>query len=289
MHSTIQYCHNQKAKFTKDLSTCNGLSLQPNASDKEIDALLKYYLFFEGQSVTDNLLCAWNARKIAMIENDRFPENDDEIEDLLAKYAMIHKCNIKTFVLQTDDDPTTIYYDPSLWKEATLLYMYHLKNHNLNDSPEIMKIEYPEDVPYHIFQGILLGYTKESIRDFILVGDKMKKIIIAGILNANNANKANKAKVQYTILSKDKKREIYMKCYDTLMEENTGIFEDLYQEISKYIKYKLEQIDKLRIYKIMALGPNEEMIQSFDAPTSHSRRKSRKSQWRSRAKNSLKK
>jgi hypothetical protein len=286
MHSTIQYCHNQKAKFTKDLSTCNGLSLQPNASDKEIDALLKYYLFFEGQSVTDNLLCAWNARKIAMIENDRFPENEDEIEDLLAKYAMIHKCNIKTFVLQTDDDPTTIYYDPSLWKEATLLYMYHLKNHNLNDSPEIMKVEYPEDVPYHIFQGILLGYTKESIRDFILVGDKMKKIIIAGILNANNANKA---KVQYTILSIDKKREIYMKCYDTLMAENTGRFEDLYQEIAEYIKYKLKQIDRLRIYKIMALGPNEEMIRSFDAPKSNSRRKSRKSQWRSRAKNSLKK
>ena len=80
-----------------------------------------------------------------------------------------------------------------------------------------------------------------------------------------------------------------MKCYDTLMAENTGRFEDLYQEIAEYIKYKLKQIDRLRIYKIMALGPNEEMIQSFDAPTSHSRRKSRKSQWRSRAKNSLKK
>lgn len=149
-----------------------------------------------------------------------------------------------------------------------------------------MQIEYPEDIPYHIFQGILLGYTKESIRDFVLIGDKMNKMIIANILNATNATNA---RTQYATLSKDTKKEIYIKCYNALMVENIEQFEELYKEINEYIKYKLKQIDKSRNYKIMALGPNEEMIRSFDAPKSQSRRKSRKSQWRSRAKNSLKK
>ena len=265
--STEKYCHRQKTKFTKDLSTCKGVSLTQNASDKEIDTWFLYYLFFDGQSSTDNLICAWNARKIAMIENDRFPENEDEIEDLLAKYIMINKCSIRTLVLYTDDDPTTIYYDPSLWKEAVLLYMYHLKNHNLNDSPEIMKIEYPDDAPYHIFQGILLGYTKESIRDYFILGDKTVNIIISEIAKTTgNRNRNTKKNAQdvYHHLSHTQKREIYMTCYDTVMRENSDIFERLYQEINEYINYKLDYIATSE-YKLMALGPDRKMIESFDA------------------------
>lgn len=212
------------------LNRCNGFTF-PHYSEitsEELDEWRDHMLHQNGWD--DDLICAWESRKIAMIENDFYPSRDDE-HDYFMRYIMTQKCNIvKTLVIE-DDDYTTIYYNKSKWKDALILYLYHMKKLN---------IELSSSMELHIFQGILLGYNKDSIL-FAVYENEMEDF------------KDTLEKINWDQLSTKHKKLYYTDFYRTLFR-NLPEFNEVYKDLWNVISDYKDQFEHDPIMKAFAYG-----------------------------------
>ena len=121
-------CQEAQRRLSTDvqLDTCNGVTLiDPDTIDDDyINLWLSFTILDTDQKrLHDHLICSWNKRKIAMIDNGYYIDIDNieslrQDPDLIIKYIMTTQCGIRTLTFNVKDEPTTIYYDRSLWKEA---------------------------------------------------------------------------------------------------------------------------------------------------------------------------
>lgn len=218
----------------KDVSNCNELNMKKDANISFIKEWFEYYYINKEQSFMDNLICVWNQKKIVMIDNF-YPEHsdDDRISKMFIRYIMT-QCNVKMLISSGYD--TTIYYDPSLWKDALLLYLYQEERLVI---PNSLKSEYFLD----LFQGILLGYKFESIYEYIF----SKLYIIE--LTKENSTYTDQDKIEY-----------YKMQYQFMYVENQLLLEEInngYDKIIIFINVAKQHIESNPIMIAFASGLSE--------------------------------
>lgn len=160
------FCDSKRQEFRPKVSDlhCNGSEMKNPDDGITIAEMNKWVVqnLKVGADWQSELSCVWDSKKIAMIDYGDFLTNvdDDEnnLHELVMRYVMTNKCGVR---ILTGSDSTehsyTIYYQPDMWKQALLLYLF---NENLIKLPE------KGQLPFDIFQGILLGYTKNSIYEY---------------------------------------------------------------------------------------------------------------------------
>jgi hypothetical protein len=267
-------CGEAQRRLSTDvqLNTCNGVTLlHPDTIG--IDYINLWFSFTmldtDQKRLHDNLICSWNKRKIAMIDNgyDIDIDNIDEMRkdpELIIKYIMTTQCDIRTLPFNVDDNPTTIYYDRSLWKEAVLLYLFHINKGAFKDLPDTITFKHNND--FDIFQGILLGYSADSIYEYC-IANEIADIILENIKKYVEGIKVrslfsityDKRMEIYSSLKPLQKRDIYTKCYFQTATKEKDLFMASYKNIQKYINHKLEEIDQYPELRIMALGVEKNM------------------------------
>lgn len=165
----MNFCKEFIKKYTKRLgiSYCSGLPIIPskNPSDKDLVLWGNYHTNnYDNKLLSSNwdhdLLCVILGKKpTALIDNDHMRNYDNQF-DYYLRY-MAEKCGIRKLTMLGNNDPTNIYYKSENWKDAILLYLYHENESIFPD--EIINMDHHG---FNCFQGILLGYTKESVHDY---------------------------------------------------------------------------------------------------------------------------
>lgn len=172
MTTVAEKCTAKKTEYTPPdfhISKCEGNAM-PNPDDHKTEELDQWVSTFIGMETVDvdDLVCAWEARKIALLDFDDWPNEDNptDVKGMFIRHLMTRKCEIRSLSWVTGDnlDTNTIYYHPRLWKEALLLYLYY---HDIVPLPSYPPPSFPASdhgqYNFDLFQGILLGYSRESI------------------------------------------------------------------------------------------------------------------------------
>jgi len=282
-------CQEAQRRLSTDvqLDTCNGVTLiDPDTiGDDYINLWLSFTILDTDQKrLHDHLICSWNKRKIAMIDNGYYIDIDNieslrQDPDLIIKYIMTTQCGIRTLTFNVKDDPTTIYYDRSLWKEAALLYLFHINDGAFKDLPDTITFEHNN---FDIFQGILLGFSANSIYEYCtayeiadIIFENIKNYVKGIKENTIFSIKPDKRIEIYSKLTPLQKRDIYTKCYVQTETKEKELFMTNYETIKDYIDYKLRQINRSPTLRIMALGIDKNTYER------KSKRRSRKSKYKS--------
>lgn len=238
MSSYQEYCSSMRESILSQthMNRCNGLSFPPPSSitSEELD---EWYDHLQHPNRwDDDLICAWDSQKIAMIENDFYPSREEEY-DYFIRYIMTQKCNlIKTLVIDYDeDDYTTIYYNKSKWKDALLLYLYHMNKLGIRLSRSDLTV----------FQAILLGYTKESTFFAVYQLEDEDLIILLDELES----------IEWDQLRTSQKKILYTKFYTVLFTKRNLIeFDTLYEKFKNFITDYQDKLQHDPVMKAFAYG-----------------------------------
>lgn len=238
-----EYCKTTRERIIgdRDFSRCNGITFIPphKITDKQLDHW--YQSMHKLNRAPDDLICAWENYKIAMIDNDTWPthplNNDSANEKVLdetayfIRYVVSQKCNhMKTLIIDEDDDPTTIYYHRDKWMDALILYLFHTH-----------RLKLPNTLPFniHIFQGILLGYSYDSIMLYYFNPPYFEENI----------------RDQWTTFDRREKHAHYHTYYDILFSpENKKEFTEIYDPIHAWIESYKQTLQADPIMKAFAYG-----------------------------------
>lgn len=232
----LEHCKEMWSSFLPKnfkASNCKGHSMI-HPSIATIDDINEWFMNHNELSVWDkDLLCAWGGYKIALVDYDYSPtkEQKEEFEQLLIRFWMISKCGIRA--LYSGNGDGAIYYDKKYWKEALLLHYYH---EGLLTLPNIPK-------RVDIFQGILLGYTMDSIYEY---GNRIFERIKDFLLANHKDNKEN----EYELWEKSSDRlknhiyrSIYQEEYEDPRYSTYSEFKKNYKVIQDFISDSIQKIE----------------------------------------------
>lgn len=246
-----EYCKTTRERIlhNRDLSRCNGIVFVPphKITDKQLEHW--YQSMSKMNRALDDLICAWENYKIAMIDNDTWPTHplnnhsaNEPVVDETAyfiRYVVTHKCNhMKILITDEDDDPTTIYYHRDKWMDALILYLFHNR-----------RLKFPNTLPYdiHIFQGILLGYSRDSIMLYYFEPPYFEENILDQWATFDSTEKHAHYRIYYDILFSPENKKEFMEIYDPIhawIESYKQILQA--DPIMKAFAYGLEDVASLR-------------------------------------------
>jgi hypothetical protein len=132
-------------------------------SESDLKTLMGFLLYqydndLESNNWDQDLMGVLLKKKpLAWIDNDFYPRSMDKHFDYHLRFVAVSKMGMCCLNVdpETNNDPTNLYFWPSEWKNACLIYMFH---EALFDDTTMKQIE----KCFCEFHGILLGYSMLS-------------------------------------------------------------------------------------------------------------------------------
>lgn len=236
-----KYCERMIEKYSSKIDSkyCTGLPIEIKDPDEISATELNIWADYKRDSYPANLLekidyhlvCVMiGAKPVALLDVDAYP-SDEKQHDSFMRFVS-YKCDVRSLISDRYGQQSTIYYHKDHWTNAMILFLFHEQLLDSSIRNQITKTQGGFDA----FQGILLGYNKDSFIDYSFIHYSIGDVFKVPTVQATEEEIKDSYQQYYKIFSKLKRK-----------------LSSSYEEMQKLIETLKSKVENEPCYRACAL------------------------------------